>query len=91
MDFLNHREKIMVFCQVFLLSPLQCTVTELSKYVGGCVSLKKYKAQGKAVEVTAVVGKHPDLMVGHPTSTVFPTKDRNFEISQFFAKNFEKV
>ena len=38
-----------------------------------------------------VVGKHPDLMVGYPTSTVFPTKDRNFEISQFFAKNFEKV
>ena len=38
-----------------------------------------------------VVGKHPDLMVGHPTSTVFPTKDRNFEISQFFAKIFEKV
>jgi hypothetical protein len=32
----------------------------------------------------AVVGKHPDLMVG-------PTNDRNFEISQFFAKNFEKV
>ncbi len=39
----------------------------------------------------AVVGKHPDLMVGQPTSTVFPTNDRIFEISQFFAKNFEKV
>jgi hypothetical protein len=39
----------------------------------------------------AVVGKHPDLMVGPPTSTVFPTNDRNFEISQFFAKNFEAV
>jgi hypothetical protein len=37
-----------------------------------------------------VVGKHPDLMVGQPTWTVFPTNDRNFEISQFFAKNFEK-
>ncbi len=24
MDFLNHREGVMVFCQVFLLSPLQC-------------------------------------------------------------------
>ncbi len=31
----------MVFYQVFLLSPLQCT----------CVNLKKYKSQGKAVEV----------------------------------------
>ncbi len=28
-----------------------------------------------------VVGKHPDLMVGQPTSTVFPTIGRNFEIS----------
>jgi hypothetical protein len=29
MDFLNHREEGMVFYQVFLLSPLQCTVIEL--------------------------------------------------------------
>jgi hypothetical protein len=29
MDFLNHREGGMVFYQFFLLSPLQCTVTEL--------------------------------------------------------------
>ncbi len=28
MYFLNHRERVMVFYQVFLLSPLQCTVTE---------------------------------------------------------------
>jgi hypothetical protein len=27
MDFLNHREGGVVFYQVFLLSPLQCTVT----------------------------------------------------------------
>jgi hypothetical protein len=27
MDFLNHREGGMVFYQVFLLSPSQCTVT----------------------------------------------------------------
>ncbi len=27
MDFLNHREGGMVFYQVFLLSPLQCTLT----------------------------------------------------------------
>ncbi len=38
-----------------------------------------------------VLGKHPDLMVGPPTATVFPTNDRKFEISQFFAKNFETV
>jgi hypothetical protein len=31
MDFLNHTEEGMVFFQVFLLSPLQCTVTELYK------------------------------------------------------------
>jgi hypothetical protein len=52
----------MVFHQVFLLSLLQCTVTELKKYVRscvsvknyerGCVSLKKLKSQGKVVEVT---------------------------------------
>jgi hypothetical protein len=29
MDFLNHREGDMVFYQVFLVSPLKCTVTEL--------------------------------------------------------------
>jgi hypothetical protein len=62
MDFLNHREGKIVFYQVFLLSLLQCTVTELKKYVRscvsvkkyerGCVSLKKLKSQGKSVEVT---------------------------------------
>jgi hypothetical protein len=30
MDILNQREWGVVFYQVFLLSPLQCTVTELS-------------------------------------------------------------
>ncbi len=29
MDFLNQREKGMVFYQVFLLSPFKCNVTEL--------------------------------------------------------------
>jgi hypothetical protein len=38
-----------------------------------------------------VLGKHPDLMVGPPTATVYPTNDRKFEILQFFAKNFETV
>ncbi len=39
----------------------------------------------------AVMGKHPDLMVGPPTSTVFPTNDQNFERLQFFEKIFEKI
>jgi hypothetical protein len=38
-----------------------------------------------------VVGKHPDLLVGPPTAPVFPTNDQNFERSQFFEKNFEKI
>jgi hypothetical protein len=38
----------MVFYQIFLLSALQCTV----ETARGCVSLKKKKTQGKAVEVT---------------------------------------
>ncbi len=42
----------MVFYQIFLLSPLQCTATLLWKYVRDCVSSKKQKSQGKAVEVT---------------------------------------
>ncbi len=41
----------MVFYQVFLLSALQCTVTE-QETVRDCVSQKKYKSQGKAVELT---------------------------------------
>ncbi len=40
-------------------------------------------------EKEAVVGKHPDLLVGPPTSTVFLTNDRNFERSQF-SKKFSK-
>ncbi len=31
--------------------------------------------------VKPVMGKHPDLMVAHPTSTIFTTIGRNFEIS----------
>jgi hypothetical protein len=33
MDFLNHREGGMVFYQVFLLSPIQCTVNEISRQI----------------------------------------------------------
>ncbi len=42
-------------------------------------------------EILTEMGKHPDLMVGPPTPTIFPTIGRNYEISFFFAKNFEKV
>ncbi len=67
MDFLYNREGGIVFYLFFHLSPFQCTVTKLEKYlrgckkcVRGCVSLKKYvrgcvclkKTQGKVVEVT---------------------------------------
>jgi hypothetical protein len=46
MDFLNLREGGAVFYQVFLLSPLQCTVTYCTEEtVRGCVSLKKYESQ----------------------------------------------
>ncbi len=47
MDFLNHRVGGMVFYQLILLSPLQCTV----ETVRGCVSLKKKNSQYKAVKV----------------------------------------
>jgi hypothetical protein len=40
----------MVFYQVFLLSPSQCTVLTVET-VRGCVILKKEKSQGKAAEV----------------------------------------
>jgi hypothetical protein len=43
------------------------------------------------MRVQTELGKHPDLLVGPPTATVFPTNDRKFKISQFFAKNFEAV
>jgi hypothetical protein len=51
MDFLNHGGGgVLGFYQVFLLSTVQCTVTELKKLRG--VSLKKYKSKAKAVQVT---------------------------------------
>ncbi len=54
-------------------------------------SVKKSKISVHVNRLSAVVGKHPDLMVGQPTSTEFPTNDRNFERSQFFEKIFEKI
>ncbi len=44
MNFLHHREGGMVFYQVFLLSPLQCTVTSRN-----CKRLREF---GETVEVT---------------------------------------
>ncbi len=37
--------------------------------------------RGRRRRPRAVMGKHPDLMVAHPTSTIFTTIGRNFEIS----------
>ncbi len=51
MNFLKGGYGDMVFYQVFLLSLLQCTIKTLET-VRGCVSLKKKKSQGKAVEMT---------------------------------------
>ncbi len=51
MNFLNHTEGGMVFYQLFLLSPLQCTVTVRNRKKL-CVCVKKLKSQGKAVEMT---------------------------------------
>ncbi len=45
MDFLNHRER----GPLSGFPPFYFTET-----VRGCVSLKKYKSQGKAVEVTVI-------------------------------------
>jgi hypothetical protein len=39
MDFLNHREGGVVFYQVFLLSPLQCTVT----HYRNCKRLREFE------------------------------------------------
>jgi hypothetical protein len=39
MDFLNHREGGVVFYQVYLLSPLQCTVT----YHRNCKRLREFE------------------------------------------------
>ncbi len=40
----------MAFYQVFFLSPLQCAVTEIQKYVRGWVSLKKYVRGGASLK-----------------------------------------
>jgi hypothetical protein len=54
MNFLNHSAIVKEgygFLSGFPLSPLQRTIRTLET-VRGCVSLKKYKSQGKAVDVT---------------------------------------
>jgi hypothetical protein len=45
----------------------------------------------KGVNNETEVGKHPDLLVGPPTATVFPTNDRKYKKLQFFEKIFEKI
>jgi hypothetical protein len=50
MDLINHRKGgtgMVFFYQVFLLSPLQCTV----ETVRGCESFKNLNSQGKVEEV----------------------------------------
>ncbi len=53
----------------------------------------KLRAVGDGTQChnTPVMGKHPDFMVAHPTPTIFRPLVEIFEISYFFAKNFEKV
>jgi hypothetical protein len=67
------------------------TVTEESKltnrHKGYVIDILRYHL----TVLHPVMGKHPDLMVGPPTPTIFPTNDRNFERSQFFEKIFEKI
>jgi hypothetical protein len=55
MDFLNHRERGMVFHQVFLLSPLQCTVTHdrISKRLREFKEIKNLKAKLSEVTVNS--------------------------------------
>ena len=51
MDFLNHREGDMVFQQVFLFSPLQCTVT-LCRNSKRLREFEEIEISSKAVEET---------------------------------------
>ncbi len=46
---------------------------------------------GSDESLQAELGKHPDLLVGPPTATVFPTNDRKSKKPQFFEKIFEKI
>jgi hypothetical protein len=63
MNFLNHGEGGMVFYQVFRLSSLYSVYSNcIVETVRGCVSLKKYKSQGKAVEVTENSSKELRLL-----------------------------
>ncbi len=54
MDFLQHWEAGMIFCQVLLFSFFTMYSNWTVLTVRGCVSLKKYNSQVKAVEVTFV-------------------------------------
>ncbi len=49
--------------------------------IGAASGDQKIPFYGILRRLSAVMGKHPDLMVGPPTPTIFPTIGRNFEIS----------
>jgi hypothetical protein len=52
LNFLNNREGGIVFYQVSLPFNFTVYINSTVETVRGCVSLRKYKSQGKAVEVT---------------------------------------
>jgi hypothetical protein len=55
MDFLNHGEGGMVFYQVFLLSPLQCMVTEpveIGKRLCGFEEMHKRLRDYEGIEIS---------------------------------------
>ena len=84
-----------IYCKCFQKNPV-ATFTRRTTLpaVNMCPRIKIYKellCLKWMAWTQSVMGKHPDLMVGLPTSTVFPTNDRKFEISQFFRKKFKNI
>jgi hypothetical protein len=69
----------------FISITLFCTCTVFSQFksVVSCSMLPNtvYLGLKCILYDHPVMGKHPDLMVAHPTSTIFLTIGRNFEIS----------
>jgi hypothetical protein len=48
---------------------------------GGDHSSPVIRPAMQAGQFESEMGKHPDLLVAHPTSTIFTTIGRNYEIS----------
>ncbi len=77
--------------RIFILETLTCTLLYMERlgiavlgyllYLRTPLPFYWQPPSPKRGKVWAVMGKHPDLMVAHPTSTIFPTIGRNFEIS----------